>query len=329
MELSVVLDGNGTARAGAEISGKAVIALDKPKRCKGLKLTLERRIRGKTTNETATVGETTLFAGEWPAGRHEYPFALALPVSPFTYAGPRFALDYYVRAEADVPWGRDPSHEVRIRVTPGPAPADDSDMRAQQEREHRSTHSSSKRYVMALLGLGTGVLLMWLGTVMNFVFLTGFGALVGIMGILLVVIANRNRIAALSMGRMRAELLPAVIGRDQPVTVRLTCSKPGKLVGLQCRLTCVERAIRKSNSGLTVHRVVHQDVVTELIPAGDGVFQAAVELFEPAPLSFHTQAHRIGWTATVKVKPQQGPDWTQALFLWVTHRGDVVGEQRE
>jgi hypothetical protein len=124
VEMKILLDSSRPREegflAGESLQGKVEVKVLENLSCKGLTISLLWEIEGKGNSTQGERAKSTLYQGEWLEGEvHVYPFSLEIPKGgPFPYQGENFRLEYFLKAEADIPLAFNPVEKLKINVQP-------------------------------------------------------------------------------------------------------------------------------------------------------------------------------------------------------------------
>jgi hypothetical protein len=120
---------------GEPIRGTVQVTAGEPCDVRKLVLGLEWRTHGKGNTDRGRPEEVVLATdlSLIPGAPQTFSFEFEAPEGPFTYRGSIINLDWYVRANADLAWARDPGAETEILLRPprsdGPAELADTPLR--------------------------------------------------------------------------------------------------------------------------------------------------------------------------------------------------------
>ena len=119
--LNIILDdGKYEYAIGDTIRGAVEVIVSAPCPCHELSVTTMVEVSGKGDGETAKKSGKVLFQGQWnELGTYHYRFELETPKGPLTYQGDHMNIDWYVSANADIPWALDPKAIKKISLTRG------------------------------------------------------------------------------------------------------------------------------------------------------------------------------------------------------------------
>ena len=108
---------------GEPIRGTVQVTAGEPCDVRKLVLGLEWRTHGKGNTDRGRPEEVVLATdlSLIPGAPQTFSFEFEAPEGPFTYRGSIINLDWYVRANADLAWTRDPGAEAEIILRPAPS----------------------------------------------------------------------------------------------------------------------------------------------------------------------------------------------------------------
>ena len=105
---------------GDTVNGEVEVDVNKDCNCNGIDLVLLYRAHGRGNRFEKKTTSLRLFQGRLVAGaRKRFSFEAKLDSGPVTYHGKYLNVDWYVRAQADIPWAIDPKGEGDICVQAG------------------------------------------------------------------------------------------------------------------------------------------------------------------------------------------------------------------
>lgn len=297
------------------------------------KLTLHREWRTHGRGNKTTGGATSVVlapAGEWSPGAYRFPFEFQVPNGPFTYRGNLLNVDWYARAELDVPWAFDPKNEVEIPVLPGPSP-ELADRGPEFAACYATVRPRSSGTGGMIAGLAFGTAFAGVGVVLT-VFgasslalgkFGGFGP--GSVGLLFVVagigggyMAVRNRLAQRRIGRPEVTVGPRDVapGGALDVRIQLQPASVVELASVKVKLLGQEVVVSGSGTDKTTHRhTLHE---TELVLASDRTlspselphFDTRFVLPASAAWTFKASSNEVKWEVTVYLDIRGWPDWS-------------------
>jgi hypothetical protein len=113
-----IADSEEDHRPGETIRGEVVVRVTGPTDCRALTVATLYRIEGHVNTFESEPRTRRLFAGQWLAGEHRYPFELPVPPGPATYRGASLQVMHWLVARADLAWTTDAVAERRVAVAP-------------------------------------------------------------------------------------------------------------------------------------------------------------------------------------------------------------------
>ncbi len=315
-ELRVELDSAGSVVAGTVVTGVLHVDVSAPVRCDGLTVQLRWFTHGAGNRASETEPALSLYAGQWQAGPHRYPFSLPVPDRPLTTRGELVNLDWEVLACADIPWALDPKTTADFVVERGP-PAAPVPMPEGAARMLRVSAGLSLflPVVFGLLMAGVGGTFAAVGVrvVLGGQWLGGLFALIGLLvlgggGYLLLralkkaALARRFEVRTLELAA--SSLLP---GEQTEATVTLVARKPVALEVVEVVLLRRETATSGSGTDQTTEHhtdAVQRELVTDRLPlqAGESFTeQVVLKVPEDAGPSLVVSSNRVIWVAVLEV----------------------------
>lgn len=116
-------DGDSTFNAGDTISGRISVQVNEECTCNALETTLFWQTSGRGEEASEEVLTTNILpeSTRWMPGKtYEYEFEIPTPNGPCSYDGKDLNVEWFMRVDADVPWGFDPGTEQPFTLKPGP-----------------------------------------------------------------------------------------------------------------------------------------------------------------------------------------------------------------
>jgi len=290
-ELEIVLDRSDDVFVpGEQVTGRVEVRVDAPCTTRGLKLIREWRTHGRGNNTSGGKEELVLFQGSWSPGQvYTHPFSFPAPAGPFTYHGHMLYVDWYLRAQADIPRSSDPKVERELLVVPNaraprPEPllgraysslpqmleqiktsetARQELRRTQQEAIGRFRRAYGGKISGPTIGwkFALGILVVGLVFLAAGVWSTGFG-LETVFGVIVTAIgawmfynALGNPIAERALGAVHAEVTPAQARPGDTLTCRVSFMprNPVEHKGVTATLVARERVVSGSGTDRSEH----------------------------------------------------------------------------
>lgn len=253
---------------------------------------------------------------------HQIPFDLVVPDGAITFRGEIVNVTFFVRAELEVDWARNPQGEVEIevvapdreRVAAGgyrePAKAivvSDAQVLARREAQRRiqrlgATISLSVVGIILIITVTSGVAL-------HSLFFLGAGLLVGWMafGRDLKNKLVRSRVGAITF---TAEPLTIVRGSDIRVSLTLVAKSDQSIAGATATIECTEYASkgtgddRTTKSHLAESHSIRLSGRRELAAGEKVVFASSLPIPADALPTFAGRQNKVVWRAKVEVERQ-------------------------
>ncbi|RMG16085.1 MAG: hypothetical protein D6731_06895 [Planctomycetota bacterium] len=339
-DLLIVIDqGKDTFRVGETVSGRVQVSVDSDCRCNGLSIERLWATHGRGNRTSGGKEEQVLFQGEWRAGeQHSYPFSFAIPPGPVTYHGHYLNVDFYLRAQADIPWAFDPKAERELVVlppedpgalaVPSPEPTEGFDQVLQTVNAFGGNLVLIFGGVFFLVGLGVlipGALLVGSKGTIGLPPLL-FGVVFSLVGGFIGYMAIRNRLAEKKLGPVLLKAEPVRLGPGESValSLRFTPRARANLNRITATLQGKEVVVSGSGTNRTTHTHTLHTETRELHSGGDlfpGEEQDLAETLSlpaDAPFSFSAPSNQLVWSLTAHIDVAGWPDWSQSVPLVVT-----------
>lgn len=330
-DLRIVFATPGPFHAGEIVRGE--VTADVYESVSFNKLTLHRewRTHGRGNKTTGGATSTVLApAGEWSPGAYRFPFEFQVPNGPFTYRGNLLNVDWYLRAELDVPWAFDPKNEIEIPVLPGPSP-ELADRGPEFAAHYATVRRKGGGSGGMIAGLAVGTIFAGVGSVMAIIGVTSLavgkfdGFCPGSMGLIFVVtgagagyMAIRNRLAQRRIGRPEVSIGPRDVAPGGAIDVRIQLQPAAvvELASVKVTLLGEEVVVSGSGTNKTTHRhTLHE---TALVLASDRTlsphelphFDGRFDIPASAPWTFKASSNEVKWRVTVHLDIRGWPDWS-------------------
>jgi hypothetical protein len=290
-------------------------------------LRLQRFWKTHGRGNTAKGGESEVVlktAQVGPGDQEIYPFTMRVPNGPFTYHGELLNVDWYLKAQLDVPWAIDPKTQLSFGVQPGPEPPPaPAELKDKVDAQRGSKLATTPLVLVgAVFALAGGVIMA--GAMMDSdapIFAVMFPGVFVLVGLALVSAALRNKMAAKKLGQVNLSVLPLEVGPGQEVACHLHFV-PKKAVSLNhitLFLTCQEVVVSGSGTNRTTHRNELHRQEKKLISGRDlkrGMpfdQDATFTLPERGPLSFAGSDNDLIWQVKCEIDIDKWPDWNKAI----------------
>ena len=312
-------------RPGERVSGVVRVACGDEVTCKGLVIQRFWRTTGKGNEDKGPVDADQLFMGTWRAGTtSEYRFEVLVPNGPASYDGEVLGVEWVLRADADVPWARDPFAE-RTFTLAADLHASGLDLGPAHEPTPHDVGGVPEKMgvAMAIASIASliGVVMFFADgiapTLMGLVFLAG-GWFAGYL-------AMHNKVAGHILGQVSVHLdhPAATPGQRLTVDVSFAPRRAQVLHGIKAELICKETAAKGAGDKKKTH--AHQVYQADTRICGDRSLRAGerfaetVQLVVPpdAPASFHAKDNSVAWTVGLHIDIPRWPDWFRSWPLTV------------
>jgi hypothetical protein len=314
-------------RPGETVKGILHAEVHSDLKIDALVVSLGWRTHGKGNVDEEQADVAPLGPKHWSADeRHELPFSFVMPAGPVSYHGHFLNVDWYVKANADVAWARDPKTESEILLLPAPAE------RVPGDGYRTSPHTTARPHVLGAAGgaprrqdhrvfsllfvlgaFGMAALMLRKNlSVPTLLVLSGF---LGVSG-LVAYRSWRNTLAKQKLGNIEVSVEPEHAGRGQPVqlTVVLRPAQSVSLASVRANLVGRERVVSGSGTNRTTH--VHQLHHERFELSGERrlraneelVLQETVTIPDEAEPTFHSADNHLVWEIEFHVDVKLWPD---------------------
>lgn len=329
--LRIQLDG-GQHRGGDTISGNVFVDVNKNVHCDGLILTLGWRAYGRGNRHVEVDQELLLFQGQWSRGETvAYAFELTLPPGPHTWHGELVNVDWYLRAQADIPWAIDPKAELDFVVERGEEPLKTPDISLPMIDGRLHPVATLIPTIAALIMPAMGALFAFVSLVAVL-----FGQfqmiLFGLLGICMGAFGawnSRKQIGNLLSRRklgdvsLRVSPTATVPGEAVEATLSMTAREDVKIEEVKIALILRESAT--SGSGTNRKTYTHDTIIDDDILLQehrlfrDQPYSTALTMTLPAdaPASFSVSDNRILWIVRADVDMPGWADLFEEFYLTV------------
>ena len=315
----------GRYRPGDEIAGTLRVQVNADCKCRTLPVTLSWRTHGIGNTDTLEVGRVEVGPFEWQAGStHEFPFRFTMPNGPVSYRGKLINVDWYIEAEADLAWARDPKVERDVLLLPMPAEMVDGDpyrgggrVQARKHEQGQNTHIDPL-VVLFPFSIFWALMVFWWMPAWDNTFMVVMGLLVGGLPIFIFGLPLFWRRAGKSaVGAMDISFTPETATKGEDLTVSMSI-KPNKRLqvnSIKGTLMGVEVAISGHGTDRVTHRhtlheqeFVWMESAQSISPASGSEFTWATRLPADAAPSFSAEDNKVLWAIEVHVDIPRWPD---------------------
>lgn len=320
---------------GEALTGHVVVDVDQSVKCRKLTLDFGWRTHGSGNRASGPPARLVLFEGTWETGElARYPFRFDVPAGPDTYHGHHLNVDWYLTANADIPWAFDPKAEVDLLM----------------DARHSETYDHGPRFAPSFSGAGgmissvgktvVGVFMMvfslvfmcfglaatsefgLLGLLFGVIPLGMFGA-----GVWLVFTAWQSKIAETLLGEVSVEV-PDMLVPGESFTALVHCQPVRGLTLNALNLKLIGREVVVRGSGTnrsTYEHVVHEDLQTSrqdhVMQAGEqAIFEQSFTIPTDAGPSFAAPDNALTWAVEVHFDIPRFPDWYGTQVIGVRTR---------
>jgi hypothetical protein len=320
---------------GEALTGHVVVDVDADVRCRKLTVDFGWRTHGSGNRASGNPQRLVLFEGEWQGGELlRYPFRFDVPAGPDTYHGHHLNVDWYLTANADIPWAFDPKAEVDLLM----------DARSSDRYDHGPQFTSGMNtmgVVGSIAGTMMGVFLIGFSSL--FVCVGGFAVsedgLFGLIFLLMPLIfmgagfyvifrAWRSKMAETLLGEVSVEVPDSLSpGETFTALVHIEPVREVTLNALKLTFNGTERVVRGSGTNTTtytheVHNETHASAQGRTIAAGEhAIFEQSFTVPADAGASFAAPSNTLIWKLGVHFDIPRFPDWVGDYVVAVRRRG--------
>jgi hypothetical protein len=326
--LSITLDRDPPHyRPGDTLKGTLLAEVESDVKVDSLVVSSGWRTHGKGNVDEEEVDSEPFGAKHWSAGeRHEFPFSFVMPAGPVSYHGHLLNVDWYVKANADVSWARDPKTEAELLLLPAPPE------RVPGDGYRKGPHTAARPHILGTASarppksdtrlVSLIFVAVALGT--TFLALRGKSSLFSllwmvpfvIVGAIVAYQAWRNTLAKRKLGDVQVSVEPAHAGRGQPVCLKVSL-RPERAVSLasvRADLVGRERVVSGSGTNKQTHthelRRDHFELSGPRDLAGQEELslEHSLTLPEDAEPTFHSSENHVVWELEFHVDVVRWPD---------------------
>jgi hypothetical protein len=334
--LSITLDRNPPHyRPGDTLKGTLDVEVMSDVKVDALVVHLGWRTHGKGNVDAEDVDFEPLGAMEWSAGeRHQFPLSFVMPAGPVSYHGILLNVDWYVRANADVSWARDPNTEAELLLLPAPPTRLPGDGYRQGPETAARPHilgaaagekrTDSRIFPVIFLAVSLGMTALMVSKKPNFFGLLFMSVFLGV-GSLITWRAWRNTLAKRKLGDVQVSVAPEHAGRGQTVRLKVALEPEHavKIAAVRADLVARERVVSGTGTDRTTHvHELHRERI-ELSGARDLQAREEFLLDEPVTLpedaepTFHSSDNHLLWVLEFHVDVLNWPDLKDEYEVFV------------
>ncbi|QDV05302.1 hypothetical protein Poly30_07980 [Planctomycetes bacterium Poly30] len=303
---------------GGQLDVIVHVDCDARTKCNGLTLTRLWRTHGMGNRDTGDKRVEELFRGEWEPGTYAYPATIEFPHGPTSYHGKAINIDWYLVAEADVPFAFDPKAEEMVLMADPRPPRGNAAPSIWAPGPVKMSTNLGGCLIPSYIGLGVAAVLLATGTF-------ALGAVLGVVSAWLLLGSLRAGSTVKALGHVAMEIHPSEVAPGEAFHVMLEL-KPGSSVELnliKLTLTSTERATSGSGTTAKVHKQVAfhiEEVVAEdlrLVASDRFDQETTFQLPVTAPVSFKASNNEIKTTLTLSIHPAKKTPVTHEAVLQV------------
>jgi hypothetical protein len=330
-DLQILLDRpDRTYKFGEPISGAIKISTQEDFHCR--KLTLIRAWKTEGRGNHASGGEEgMIFADEeeFKAGEtKEYPFRFVGLAGPASYQGHYLSVDWYLRAQLDIPLTVDIKHEEKFFLIPG----ETSEKILLGVEEHlqdapETTSALQERMSMAKV---LAIPCLVIGLIM--ISVSGWYHLALAVGLALASFGGwhtfllfRNILAQQKLGQVEVQILPEKLSAGEQVECRVLLPKhhAARLQKILATVKGEERVVsgvgnHKTSHTHTIHEYALEQNDSNIIPVENKMqFIFSLHIPDKAPSTFRAPDNALLWVIRVQLDIRDWPDWVQEFPVTV------------
>ncbi|PTX97382.1 hypothetical protein DB346_20515 [Verrucomicrobia bacterium LW23] len=306
---------------GDEITGTVIAKPQADTICRKLTIALNWRTGGMgNVDEGKPQGEITLFSGTLRAGvPQEFPFSLTVPPGPLTYHGNIVYVNWYLHAQADVPWAFDPTvrREFILASPQDPVPLDLGP--SYKPPKHPSSNEPTPWWLIILLILAAAVA-TWFFPCCLFIIIPAV--------IFWAIPEYRKWLQVKKLGKRVLHIEPqqAYAGESIEVSFQYQATSRVDLEFISAELLGQERVESGSGSNRKTHKhkifgneefLLRDAIVTPGIP---GSHRATLWFPKDAAPTFAASNNWVEWSVIFRLKVRGYGVWeeTHPVTLWPT-----------
>lgn len=310
-------------KLGDTVKGKVTVEVDKECQCNKLTLQKNWSTHGKGNRTSGEKDELNLFQGTWQPGKYEYPFSFVLNDGPFSYHGHYINVDWYLKAQADIPWSIDPKDEIEFILEKSEVNQADS-LPAYEFHDNESNTLDLSQYsllkLFPLIFVIAGILIIY--------FEGGLfiGGVFTIVGSVIFYKLMQSSIAERKLGKVKCDVLENKLspGDDLHFSIGFEPASNITINTARVRLVGKEIAISGSGTNTTTHTHTFHSEETSILTQGSfskGMpvrDKRRIKIPADAAPSFYVSDNRIEWKLVVDIDIPKWPDWETSLFITVS-----------
>lgn len=303
---------------GDTVKGQVTVEVNKECKCDGLVLKKYWRTHGKGNRSSGGREALNLFQGVWQPGIYTYSFSFELNDGPFSYHGHYINVDWYLSAQADIPWAIDPADEVEFILEKGTEELPDN--LSGYEMHHVDDKVSSIQdfgvfKYFPLLFVIAGVAIIYYEQ--SYL----FGGIFSIVGAVVFYKVIQSSIAEKKLGNVECSIDENNVnaGENISFTIAFTPNTDITINAASVKLIGKEVAVSGSGTKKTTH--THTLYANETAILSRGTFTKGMPVrdkcrfdipLDAAP-SFNASDNCISWTLDIEIDIPRWPDWENSL----------------
>jgi hypothetical protein len=330
-DLHIVCDHDDrTYKLGEAITGKIQVLAREAFHCRKITLICAWRTQGRG-NKASGGEEGMAFAEEakFQSGEmREYPFQFAPRRGPVSYQGHYFSVEWYLRAQVDIPIAVDVIKEENFLLAAGES-AEEILLGAEEQAEEVAEVPSSLKErlamarVLAVPFFVLGLAIIFLGGSNPAALLLGL-AVAGFGGWQLFAML-RNKLAQQRISALEVEVHPAKIRGGNAVECKFLFDSRDarRLRKITAALKAEERVVSgagglKNTHTHKIYEAVFEQSNQDVIPFGNTTeIKIPVPIPPQAPSTFRAPDNALIWSIRVQIDIPGWPDWVQEFPITV------------
>lgn len=304
-----------TYYSGEKVSGKVHVNVEKRTKCNSILVRLMWYAHGIGNESVNKIIEINVHDGaDLEAGRYTFPFEFQLPAGPCTYRGYHTNVDWYVEAQVDIPWARDPKGDEDFILKPGPMANPPV-----PEKPHTETKSDNG-VTGGIIGVGmlfVAAICFLIDIATEEFGLSCCGLICLIGGGFVTYMAVHRFLSTRLVGAVTFGVEPWPVHPGGTFTHRIEFTpKADMLVNeITVQLEGKEVVVEGAGSDKTTytHELFNQTITvcgeSECAKGGPVVFNADFEIPADAACSFECSSNQVVWLVTTHIDIPNWPDW--------------------
>ncbi len=330
-ELHLVFDDDDrTYKLGEAITGKIQVLAHEAFHCRKITLICAWRTQGRG-NKFSDGEEGMIFAEEakFQSGEvREYPFQFSARRGPVSYQGHYLSVEWYLRAQVDIPLAADVIKEEKFMLVPGEI-SEEAVLGTEEQPEETAATASSFWERMAM-AKALALPFFIIGLVM--IFLSGSNLAALLLGLAIAGFGGwqlffmlRNKLAQRKVGMVEVGIHPRTVRANKTVECRFLFDAHDavRLRKITATLKAEERVVSGSGGLKNTHtHKVYETAIEEsnqnMVPVADKAeIKLPVRIPPNAPSTFRAPDNALIWSLRVQIDIPDWPDWVQEFPITV------------